>query len=152
MPDGEAVTKMEAGPGPKVKLRWVTGLEAEGQGPWGGVEYRSRVDIIGGGGGGVHYGVWRRCGRASIVIGWRRGGIEEGGRGGGKVWEGAGGVGGVGSGGGRVGGRCGGEHSAGVRRIGELLDNWTHQQGLLDSRSQGKSLLDRRSNDKWLLG
>ena len=148
LPDGEAVTQMEAGAGTEVKLRRVTGLEAEGQGAWGGVEYRGRVNVIGGGGGGVHYGVWRRCGRASIVIGRWRGGIEEGGWGGGKVWEGAGSVGRVGSGGGRVRRRSGGEHSAGVRRIGELLDNWTH----LDRRSQGKRLLDRRPNDKWLLG
>ena len=73
LPDGEAVTQMEAGAGTEVKLRRVTGLEAEGQGAWGGVEYRGRVNVIGGGGGGVHYGVWRRCGRASIVIGRRRG-------------------------------------------------------------------------------
>ena len=61
LPDGEAVTQMEAGSGPKVKWRWMTGLEAEGQGAWGGVVYGGRVNVIGGGGG-VYYGVWRRCG------------------------------------------------------------------------------------------
>ena len=46
-------------------MKWrrrMTGLETENQGPRGGVEYGGWGHIIGSGGGGVHYGVWRRGG------------------------------------------------------------------------------------------
>ena len=89
LPDGEAVTQMETGAGPEVKWRRMAGLEAEDQGTGGCVEYRGRGHVMGGGGGGVHYGVWRRGGGAPVLIGGRRGRIEEGGWRGGKVGEGA---------------------------------------------------------------
>ena len=86
LPDWEAVTQMETGPGPEVKWRRMAGLEAEDKGAGGGVEYRGRGHI---GGGGVH----NRGGGAPVLIGGRRGRIEEGGWRGGKVGEGAGCVG-----------------------------------------------------------
>ena len=91
LPDGEAVTQMETGAGPEVKWRRMAGLEAENKGAGGGVEYRGGGHIMGGGG--VHNRVWRRGGGAPVLIGGRRGRIEEGGWRGGKVWEGAGCVG-----------------------------------------------------------
>ena len=50
LPDGEAVTQVKVGARPEVKWRRMTGLEAEDQGAGGGgVEYRGRGHIMGGG-------------------------------------------------------------------------------------------------------
>ena len=50
LPDWEAVTQVEAGARPEVEWRRMAGLEAEDQGArGGGVEYRGRGHIMGGG-------------------------------------------------------------------------------------------------------